>query len=205
MITNRKIHCIFYSHVWCVHQLAKLGKYTQTKTLQKSIFIELAEQSHMAVTFKVHTKLRYGLPGLLVMPNGLHKLATTYQHVAGPLVLAPNPGVTPETIESAAALLPHVESPFDDIFLLLHINEAEKFSGVYPYVDRFQILWDLADLPNKSFERLSQSLLEHACLDSDRWGGILLCEHPWRKVADIEERRAQWQSLLDENPDIAAA
>lgn len=205
MGANRKIHCVFYSHIWCVHQFARLGPCTASKSLKKSVFVEVADQSHLAITFKLHTKLRYGLPGLLVSPNGLHKMAATYQHVAAPLVLAANPAVTTETVESAVALLPHVEMPFEDIFMLIHINDAQKFVGCYQYADHFKILWDLADLPNKSFESLSQTLLEHHCLEGDRWGGITLCEHPWRQVPDLAERRAQWQALLDKNPNIAAA
>lgn len=205
MVTHRKIHCVFYSHIWCVHKLAHLANDVASKNLRKCMFVETATHSNLAVAFKVHTKMRYGLTGLLVMPSGLPKLATEFAHVAGPLALGPNPAVSPEMVESSVAIMPNIEGPIEDIFLLVNLNDAAKLAGILQYVDQFKILWDLADLPNKSFEVLSQVLLDNDCLSPERWSGITLYEHPKRHVPDIELRRETWSSLLEANPLVAAA
>lgn len=201
MTEQRRIQCVFYSHVWAIHilQQANLGPMSNT------VLVELAVQSNLAPVFRAQKKERYGLAGLLAFNDCLDKIGTTYQQLSAPIVLAPNPMVTEATLESAVALLATTEGPYDKATLLVHINDAPQFSDAYQHVDEFHILWDLADAPNVALQNLCAILAKTHCLNQDTWGGFHLCSHPMRPLADADERRTMFDQIIGEHPALAVA
>ena len=178
---------------------ARLGEF------DNRVLVELAVSSNLAPVFGEHGKRRHGLAGLLSIKDGLERFATTFKNVPAPLILAPNPSVTEATMESAVALLGTIEGPYDQATLLVHVNDAPKFANTYHYVDRFDILWDTADLPNAALQQLTQVLVENHCVSKDRWGAFRLCRHPYRPLADAAERKVALQEILQEFPLLYAA
>ena len=201
MDSHRTVHCVFYSHVWCIHLIDQAG----LGELDNAVLIELANESHLAPVFSRQKNTRYGLPGLLVLPDQLEKLATQFRNLPAPLVLAANPKTTTVALESAAALLATVDNAYDKAVLLVHVNDAAEFINTYDYMDSFSILWDLADLPNRCLQNLTEVLANNHCLTDERWDGLHLCQHPRRPLIDADQRYTVWQNTLAEYPGIAIA
>lgn len=169
------------------------------------IFAELATDSHLAPVFNKQSYRRFGLAGLLSFQNCLDKLAITYKNVPAPLVLAPNPAVTPEVLVSAVALLEATQSTATRITLLVHVNDAAKFAHAFQYIHQFGILWDIADPPNLCLEQLAQLLADNHCISPERWAGLFLCNHPWRASADTDNRGTILNTILGEFPQLQSA
>lgn len=201
MTQERLVQCVFYSHVWTVHLL----KHADLGPLANAVLAELAIESHLAPVFREQQKTRYGLAGLLAFSDCLDKLGGNYTNVPAPLILAPNPGVTEVTMESAVALLGSVSGPYDKATLLVHIADAARFANAYQYVDEFRVLWDLADFPNASIAALGDVLARARCLEDGRWRGFHLCSHPLRPTGDLQERRQAFAEAFEQYPALAAA
>ena len=77
--------------------------------------------------------------------------------------------------------------------------------GVFPYVERFAVLWDVADLPGPTFPRMAEVLARNEHLSLERWDGFHLCNHPARLPQDAENRWAVWRRLLAVFPVLATA
>jgi hypothetical protein len=196
MDNTRQVRCIFYTHVWSVHALQQAG----LKLNNNELLAELATDSHLAPVFNKQAYKRFGLAGLLSFHNCLDKLGFNYKNIPAPLILAPNPSVTPEVMVSAVALLESTMSNATRITLLAHINDAGKFIQAFPYIHQFGILWDIADYPNLNLELLSQLLADNHCMSSNRWAGLFLCNHPWRTCPDAENRKNMLNTILGEYP-----
>jgi hypothetical protein len=57
------LHCLIYSHNWCVYSLESAGLVSR-----KSLLVELAQESHLAPVFGWHGRPRPGLAPLLAPP-----------------------------------------------------------------------------------------------------------------------------------------
>ena len=180
-------------------------KYAQLGEFDNCVLVELATNSNLAPLFGEQGKRRYGLAGLLSLKDALERLGANFKNIPAPLILAPNPSVTEATMESAVALLGPATGPYNQAALLVHVNDAPKFANAYHHVDRFDILWDTADLPNIALEQLTRVLVENRCISVDRWGAFRLCRHPYRTSADAAERKATLQGILSEFPLLCAA
>jgi len=197
MMTEPKpIHCIFYSHVWAVHML----KYAGLNTNHNNVIVELATTSNLAGVFGEQGKARYGLAGLLRLSGRLEQFAQMYKNVIAPLVLAPRPEVPAVALNSAVGLLASSPTPYTHIHLLVHIEDAPKFAGAYPHVNRFSMLWDLGDPPTAALGPLAETLVDNHCIQAETWGGFFFYQHPNRPVADLAQRQEAFQQVLRQYP-----
>lgn len=214
------LHCLIYSHSWCVYSLESAGLVSQ-----KSLLVELAQESHLAPVFGWHGRPRPGLAPLLVPPMerrwlGRSRLATgaglalekrlrdgigSFPGLSIPLVLAADPPLARAALESGVPLLAEAPSDYAETVLLVHISDAPWLINAFHYPARFSVLWDIADLPSTALPRMAEVLARHHCLTPEHWGGFQLCENPARAVPDAAERRTVWRSLLAEHPVLTAA
>lgn len=195
---TRSVECVFYSHVWVVQMLEKLG----VARGEATVLVELAETSTLAPVFGEQGKARHGLAGLLHPGGRLDKLAARLDGLPAPLLLAPRPEVPATALCSAVGVLGSTPGVFRRAVLLVHVNDAPRFAAAYPQVDRFRVLWDLADIPTGALVRLAEVLVAQHCVSEERWGGFGLYEHPRRAVADGAVRRAGFETLLGEYPGL---
>ncbi len=199
---TRTVQCIFYSHPWAVHMLkhAGLGEFDANQVL-----VELAEVSNLAPVFGEQGKARWGLAGLLRLSGRLEQLVQTFKNVPSPVVLSPKPEVPAASLCAAAGMLAHTPGPHAKATLLINIQDAELFIPVYPHVDRFSILWDLADPAHGGLVKLAEVLAANHCLTPETWAGFHVYKHPNRAVSDAEQRRADFNRILEEFPALAVA
>jgi hypothetical protein len=200
MNKQRTLRCVFYSHIWAIHRLGRAG----LGDFNNDVLAELAVDSHLAPVFRKQFETRWGLAGVLTSSDCLHLISEKYPYVPAPLILAPNPSVSVSALESAVSVLPSTPGPFTQATLLVHVDDAAKFRGAYAHVERFSVLWDLADLPSLALEQLAAVLAENNCLTPARWAGLHVCRHPLRPVPDWEERRSDWLKILGEFPAVNA-
>lgn len=201
MVGKKVIECVFYSHVWSIYELEKLGFVTSGD----ETIIELAAESRFAAVFDKSDKSHKGILALLQPSVHLHKLAIRQPGVRAPVILAPNPPVPVDILLSAVPLLPSVESAAEKIIMMIHINDAALFAGAYAVADTFSIVWDLADYPGTELSELGRTLLNRQCLNRERWKGFFLCNHPHRQLPDISLRESIIRELLKEFPALKAA
>ena len=199
--TPRPLHCIFYSHIWTVYLLAEL-KLVNAET---DIILELATASHFAPALNPHANHQEDLSGLLAPNRHLHDLAGHFTDIPVPMVLAPQQATTVDTLLPALALVATDSSPIAKAVVLVHINDAAKFTDAYAHMDTFSIVWDVADYPNASLPALAQILADGGCLDQQRWAGVHLCNHPQRKLPDSDGRTSALRGLLSRFPRREAA
>lgn len=220
MMPIAPLHCLIYSHNWCVYDLESTGLATP-----HSLLVELAQESHLAPVVGWHGRPRPGLAPLLAPPlerrwfsrprlvtgsatpleRRLRDSARTYPGLAAPLVLAADPPLGRAALESGVPLLAETPSRHTETILLVHISDAPWLVNVFHYATRFSVLWDIADLPSTDLPRMADVLTRHHCLKPEYWGGFHLCENPARAIPDAAERRAVWRGLLAEFPALAAA
>jgi hypothetical protein len=194
----RTLRCVFYSHIWSIHRLALAG----LGDFNNDVLAELAVDSHLAPVFRRQFETRWGLAGVLTSSDCLDLISEKYPYVPAPLILAPNPSVSVSALESAVSVLASTPGQFTQATLLVHVDDAAKFAGCYAHIERFSVLWDLADLPSLALEQLATVLAEHDCLAPGRWAGLHVCRHPLRPVPDWEERRSDWQQIAGEFPGV---
>jgi hypothetical protein len=201
MSTKRKVECVFYSHVWSIYELEKLGFIKAGNEL----IVELALESRLAPVFDRSEKTNKGLIPLLQQDVSLHKLAFRQNDIKAPVILAAFPSVAIDIQLSALSLLPAVESHIDKVIVLIHINDAPSFEGAYPIMDSFSIVWDMADHPGFELSALSRSLLNQQCLNKEKWKGFFLCNHPNRQLSDNVLRESILRRLLNDFPLLKVA
>lgn len=211
------LHCLIYSHNWCVHRLEStplIGK--------RTLLVELAQESHLAPVFRQHGQPQGGLAPLLAPPlqrrwfgrwglaNGPHERLEAvlgasihmWPGLSVPLVLAADPPLSKAALESAVALLSETPSGFEQIVLLIHISDVPWLITPYQYAQRFSVMWDIADLPSAALPRMAEVLARSHCLAPERWGGFHLSSHPSRLPADLTARHEIWRTLLAEFPAV---
>lgn len=198
-LATHPVHCVFYSHVWAIHMLKQAG----FSSFKQNVIVELANISNLAPIFGLQAKARYGLAGLLRLGTRLEQLSQTLKYVPAPIVLAPNPQVSTAALNSAACMLPHSKSQHDAIILMIHMNDASDFLDVYPHVDSFRILWDIADQPSAGLNQLAELLADNRCISTDNWQGFKLYQHPNRQIPDAQERQAALETMLADYPQLS--
>jgi len=194
--SGRPLHCIFYSHIWTVYSLEGLGL-LNPKT---DIILELATESNFAPALNPSNHNYGSLLNLLQTNRHLHQIGTHFKNIPVPMVLAPQPSSSVNNLLSALALVNTDDSPVEKAVILVHINDACKFALAYAHMNRFSIVWDIADHPNSLLPALAELLLVEQCLAVQNWGGIHLCNHQLRRVSDSREREVALRQLLDEFP-----
>jgi hypothetical protein len=212
---TQTLRCIFYSHPWAALKLKEVG----IGSVDNEVLVELAQTSLLTLTITPDSAPhKEGLTGALQMYNGIqqahkkslfaifapkipdpfYKVAVHLQGFHSPLILAPTPSVSPAgqiaSLLSASALSNQVKQ----ITVLLHYQEAEVFSGLFPHVDEFILLWDIADLPDKKLIDLAQHLTLHRYITTESWGGFHLCQSDHRPVIDKVEREYQYRAVINQ-------
>jgi hypothetical protein len=198
-LTNRPVHCLFYSHVWAIHML----KYAGISNFEKQVLIEVAISSNFAPVFGEQGKARYGLAGLLRLAGKLEQFTQTFKYVPAPLILAPKPEVSAPALCSAVNLLSVSPSDFEGAILLIHVDDAPLFVSAYQTVSKFSILWDLADAPTPALVKLAETLTANSFLSKETWAGFHLYKHPNRPIIDVESRRDLFQQTFQSFPELA--
>lgn len=202
------LHCIFYSHPWT----ALLLKQIKNLDFTDSVLVELSSQQVLSQVLPNKQAPRSCLTQLLAQHQAEKKsmfsfltakkkailqiLAQKPKEMPAPLVFAPRSGVSALNQVTALLLAANQANPFAQVVLLIHYAEAADFSLVYDYVDKFHLLWDMADLPGTKLTELTQLLASQNQLTAERWAGFYLCNHPKRQVADSEQRQALFESVM---------
>lgn len=210
MSNAKTLHCIFYSHPWATLLL------NQIKSIRfiDGVLIELSNQhilSHVIKTkSKKHRYLTQVLSAYQPMEGGflqffsgktedaLQLAREKCDELPAPIIFAP-PQISALNQIAALKICASQASLYQQLIVLIHYEEAEAFAGLYDYMDKFHILWDIADLPTAQLTRLTQLLVNHS-LTQQRWGGFHLCHHPRRPVADKEQRYEFFESVIATYP-----
>ncbi len=204
----KPLHCIFYSHPWTALQLEQLPSIN----FADSVLLELSTQAILSQVLQVNAPKTDVLAvvlsdhqpektGLMKLFAGKKDFFTTAAHkntaFPAPIILAPQPPVSVIKEQAAIQVLLSQPSMVEQLVILIHYQEAQTFADLYDYVDKFHIIWDIADLPCVKLTGLAE-LLHAQQLNSERWGGFHLCNHPKRPVSDQEERQAFFDALMDD-------
>ena len=212
-LNEKKLRFIFYSHPWSILQLDDSGLLAG----KHEVLVELAQSSLLAETLKpvstykklslTHTLKRHSKSGadnnprlFSIFPKSADALADSAERfceLSAPLILVQQQAGSP--IAQTAGLLSALALPsrFNLITVLVHYQEAELYSGLFPYADEFNFLWDIADLPDKKLTDLSSLLISHH-VTKERWGKFKLCHFQGRKIIDEEYRLGQYQGIVNE-------
>lgn len=196
MALSRSVHCLFYSHVWSIYQLEALGLIKG----KNPILVELSIESKFAAVFDRSEQRHKGLIELLQPNAQLHKLAYRPKNINTPIILAPNPKASVDALVAALSVVATVDSPVDDVTVLIHINDGAQFADAYPLMSDFSIVWDVADFPNAALLALTESLVRDQCLSKDKWKGFYLFNHPNRQLPENKVRESILRDLLNNFP-----
>ncbi len=204
----KPLQCIFYSHPWT----ALLLRQIKVINFADSILIELSAQSILSQVIAPKRKYRHGLTPVLAShqptkssfmqffwsdpPDIFQAAMQICTEMPAPLVFAPAPAMSAVTQIAALRVAANQASTYQQMIALIHYEEAHQFSGLYDYVDKFHILWDIADLPNLTLTELMQLLVTRS-VTRERWGGFHLCQHPLRKVETLKEQHASFAAVID--------
>lgn len=180
----RRLHVVFYSHPWAVYAL----KGSRFGDRGSTLVVEMSPRSRIAAVFDAQNRPRFGLPGLLADQDRINIVGDSFKGLELPLALSPYPPSSVELMTAAASLLPGIDSPFQQYLLLLPVDEAPQFRRLYPYCDRFTVLWDLADPPSADLPGVAKSISQAGCWSAETWGGFLWYSHPSRNVPDVGRR-----------------
>ena len=210
-----RLRCIFFSHPWAVLKLADVGM----GDFYNEVLVEFAQSSLLAPTIiPEDSSNREGLTPCLrrygetlqavkksifalftpKTPDPFFGIAENLQGLPAPLVLAPSPSVS--SVIQISSLLSALALPSQakQISVLIHYQEAELFSGMFPHVDKFHFLWDIADLPDKKLLDLAHQLTSHHYISTESWGGFHLCHSENRLVFDKAERENQYKAVISQ-------
>ena len=212
---TQSLRCVFYSHPWATLKLEEAG----ITRISNEVLVEFAQNSLLALTvtpdrvphkeglsasLQRRTKIHKSTPKSFFalfpphIPDPFYQVAEQYRGFAAPLVIAPNPPVSPAcqiaALLSAIALSKQVKQ----ITVLIHYQEAEVFSGLFPYVDLFHFLWDIADLPDKKLLDLAQHMTAHRYITTESWGGFHLCDSEQRPISDKAGREGQYKAVINQ-------
>jgi hypothetical protein len=194
---DRPLYCIFYSHIWNVYELEALG----LAGSKQDILIELATESQFAVMLDCSHKVNESLLKLLQPKVHLDQLGKNFKNISSPLVLAPNKPVSVNSLLSVLELVASNPGSYEKAVILVNYRDAEKFSDAYALMSGFSILWDVADYPNVSLQKVAEVLVNEHCLDDrQRWQGFYLCNNANRLLPDAIERKEILGNLLNEFP-----
>lgn len=196
MALSRPIHCLFYSHVWSIYQLEALGLIKAKNPL----LVELSVESKFAAVFDRCDQRHKGLIELLQPGTQLHKLAYRAKNINTPIILAPNPKASVDALIAALSVIASVDSPIDDVTVLIHINDGAQFVDAYSLMSDFSIVWDVADFPNAALLALTQALAKEQCLSKNKWKGFHLFNHPNRQLPENKVRESILRGLLNDFP-----
>ena len=209
------LRCIFYSHPWAAFNM----DIKVQGDLQNKVYVEFAQTSQLATAVgQGGAGPRPGLQGALRYQafsssrktslfsffSGRRKdpflgVAAKFPGLPAPLILAPDSSVSPAA--QVAALISALNASAQttsQIDILVHYQEALEFSGIFPHVDQFLMLWDLADLPDKKLVSLSQELVSQNYITDELWGGFHLCHSKNRPVSDEPQREYYFRQILNE-------
>lgn len=180
----RFLHVVFYSHPWGIYALRgrRFGDPEQT------LLVELSASSRLAAVFDRQNRPRFGLPGLLADEGRVSLVGDKFKGLDYPLALSPNPASSSSVMISAASLLSSIESPYARYVLMVPVDEAPAYKRLYPMVDRFTVLWDVADPATEELPQIAKSIDAAGCWSADTWGGFLWYSHPSRRTKNMKER-----------------
>jgi hypothetical protein len=205
---SKILNCVFYSHSWTTLLLKQI----QAIGFERTVLIELSNYAVLSQVFLPKPHKSQSIVQLLAHHGDkkafsqifspkhsdiLQHLSQKYAELPAPLILAPQINACDFTQIEAIQLCAIEPSIFQEITLLIHYQEALNFASLYEYVDKFHIVWDIADLPTAKLTQLSQLLVEHS-LTKERWGGFHLCHHPKRHIEDSKQREAFFESIIDD-------
>ncbi len=194
MNNRRQLHCVFYSNVLDIYQLDSVN----ICKLNSHIFVELAEVSNLAAVFNRQYKREIGLAALFPSNANLNKLGRRIKNVSAPLILASNRPLSASVNVSTIDLLASVKGTYDQVTFLVHIDDAPKFINAYDYMDEFSIVWDIADYPNHSLQKLAGILTDNRHFNKQSWGGFHLVNHHGEALPGDSERELALRSVIDE-------
>jgi hypothetical protein len=206
----KPLQCIFYSHPWT----ALLLKQIKSIDFTDSVLVELSNSSILSQVIPTKQSKIPCITQVLSAPEpaktGFFKffsrkkkhifqeMAHQCKEMPAPLVFAPRPDISALNQISSLLICTTQPSPYAQVIVLIHYEEAQNFSSLYDYVDKFHVLWDLADFPGVKLTELTQLLINHHNLNDERWGGFHLCHHASRQISDSEERQALFESVMDD-------
>lgn len=212
---NKRLNCILYSHPWAVTQLDDSGLLPGNG----EVLVELAQTSLLAHTLKpVSTMQKPSILEALKMfdanlssdggsflkifrnsiPDTLSISAKKFNGISAPLIMAPVSGISPTA--QIASLLSALALPsrYKIVTALIQYQDAIQFAGLFSYVDEFNIVWDVADLPDKNLVDLTTTLVADYQITKERWGKFQLCHAPNRSPPEEENRVGHYQSVINE-------
>jgi len=187
----------FYSHPWTLHMLGQSGVLAPT---ERALLVEVATESTLAVLASRVPQTSPGTLPLLRRPGKIDfdQISMRLPHVPAPVVLAPRPAVPEELLIASLMVLDIQDIDRDVVMLLVPASRSELAIPLFPMIDRFRVLWDVADYPNRDLLACTEFLHAHAELTPERWGGVTLCNHWLRRSEDHEQNRIDFQYAIDE-------
>ncbi len=207
MLHPKPLQCIFYSHPWAALLLERI----EAIDFEDAVLVELScqnilshilphkpnKQRHLTAVLAAHEPFKPRFMDVFSsQPKDRFQMAMRKcKEMPAPLVFAPE-GIGELNQIAALQICANQYSVYKHIILLIHYEEARKFSSLYTYVDKFHILWDIADLPTPKLAELTE-LLANQPLTAERWGGFQLCYHPRRYLEDSQQRYAFFESVID--------
>ena len=195
MSRQHTIELVFHSHPWATHQLEQTGLLLPQ---YRTLLVEAECESQLRLLARQIPNRSPGPVALLRQPRSLaiERISRRLPRIPAPLVLAPIPAVSPSTLLASLMVLDTVELEYDRVLLLASVANAEQLVPLYGMVDRFHILWDVADYPSRALTECTALLRDHADLDNARWGGIKLCNHDFRSSEEHEENLERFQEAI---------
>lgn len=197
MNRSHRIEMCFYSHPWTLHMLGRAGVLTPEK---RTVLVEVATESTLAVLAHRVPRTLPGTVPLLRRPGKIafDDISSRLQHVAAPVVLAPKPAIPEDLLIASLMVLDVQPVDHDLVMLLVPASRSRLAAPLFPMVDRFRVLWDVADYPNRDLLMCTETLHAHGELTEARWGGVTLCNHWLRRSEDHEQNRIEFQYAIDE-------
>ena len=197
MNRTHRIEMCFYSHPWTLHMLSRCGVVTAA---EQHLLVEVATESSLAVLAERIPKITPGTTALLRQPGKVDfkRIARRLRHVPAPVVLAPKPAVPEELLIASLMVLDIQPVDYEVVMLLVPVARSELAVPLFPMVDRFHVLWDVADYPNRDLLACTETLHAYAELTEARWGGVTLCNHWLRNSDDHGQNRSDFEAAIDE-------
>lgn len=195
MSRSHSIELVLYSHPWAAHQLGEVGLLAPEES---TLLVEAeCESSLKLLARQIPTRSPGTLP-LLRQPKSLNvgRIARRLPRIDAPLLLAPIPAVNPATLLASLMVLDTAELEYSRVLLLCGIANVGQLAPLFGMVDRFHILWDVADYPSRELVDCTATLRDHAGLDDARWGGIKLCNHDFRQTPEHAENLERFQEAI---------
>lgn len=210
MPNSKSLYCVFYSHPWTALLLEEI----QEIDFFNSLLIELSNQTilsqiiprklnqkrYLTQALSAHQPPKKSFMAFLSgkKPDAFQLAMQKSKDMPAPIILAPH-GISALNQIAALRICADQPSVYQKLIVLVHYEEAQNFTELYDYVDKFHILWDVADLPTAKLTELTSLLLTQS-LTKERWGGFHLCNHPRRLIEDSEQRYQFFKSVIADYP-----